>query len=240
MSARPRVAAETRVAWRCGLLVAALASLLAPLVRPLDAQRAFGQNKIQYQSFDWHVLRGAHIDVYYYPEEEPVARVALSYAEESYDYLVRRLDHRVAERVPIVIYASHADFEQTNVLPFVPPEGVLGVTEYLKRRVTLPFGGSYSEFRHTLRHELVHVFQLSLLMQQATLYPRARAFAPPLWWTEGLAEYLSSEQDSRDEMIVRDVVLAGRMPSLAEKWAYLPSAALAHLALGQRLRSSGG
>ena len=197
-------------------LVALLAYLASPIAAPLEAQRAFGQNKIQYQNFDWHVLRGAHVDVYYYPEEEPVARVALAYAEESYDYLVRRLDHRVSERIPVVVYASHADFEQTNVLPFVPPEGILGVTEYLKRRVTLPFGGSYSEFRHTLRHELVHVFQLSLLVQQATLYPRVRAFAPPLWWTEGLAEYLSSEQDSRDEMIVRDVVLAGRMPSLTE------------------------
>jgi len=196
------------------LALGALALIGAPSAAA--AQRAFGQNKIHYQSFDWHVLRGEHVDVYYYPAEEDVARVALRYAEESYDYLVRRFTHGVRERIPLVVYASHADFEQTNVLPFVPPEGVLGVTEYLKRRVTLPFGGSYSEFRHTLRHELVHVFQLSLLLQQATLYPRVRGIAPPLWWTEGLAEYLSSDQDSRDEMIVRDLVLAGRMPTIGE------------------------
>ena len=197
-------------------VLAILASALLGVPSAAAAQRAFGQNKIHYQSFDWHVLRGAHVDVYYYPAEEEVGRLALRYAEESYDYLVRRFDHEVRERIPLVVYASHADFEQTNVLPFVPPEGVLGVTEYLKRRVTLPFGGSYAEFRHTLRHELVHVFQLSLLLQQSSLYPRVRAVAPPLWWTEGLAEYLSSEQDSRDEMIVRDLVLAGQMPTISE------------------------
>src|SRR5256885_11543975 len=51
--------------------------------------------------------------------------------------------------------------------PFVPPEGLLGVTEFLKRRVALPFTGSYSDFRHTIRHELVHVFQLSLVAERS-------------------------------------------------------------------------
>jgi len=40
----------------------------------------FGKNKIQYRDFDWHVLSGEHIDVYYYPEEETLARMALAYA----------------------------------------------------------------------------------------------------------------------------------------------------------------
>jgi hypothetical protein len=160
------------------------------------------------------VIRGAHVDVYYYPAEEPIARLALSYAEESYEHLARRLAHEPRARVPLIIYASHTDFEQTNVLSFSPPEGILGVTEYLKGRVAIPFRGSYSEFRHTLRHELVHVFQLSLLTQQFDLYPRARRFEPPLWWSEGLAEYLSSPQDSRDEMVMRDLVVAGRMPDI--------------------------
>jgi len=122
----------------------------------------FGQNKIQYRRFDWRVLRGEHVDLYYYPEEEELGRVALAYAEESYDALERRFNHAVTRRIPLIVYASHSDFEQTNILPFIPPEGLLGVTEFLKRRVALPFRGSYAEFRHTIRHELVHVFQLSL------------------------------------------------------------------------------
>ena len=115
--------------------------------------------------------------------------VALSYAEESYRELERRFTHAVTRRIPLIIYASHTDFEQTNILPFVPPEGLLGVTEFLKRRVALPFNGSYAEFRHTLRHELVHVFQLSLAAEMSARYPRQRHALMPLWWTEGLAEY---------------------------------------------------
>jgi len=207
--------------WLSGTRWAAAAALAATLAAagatPGAAQSSyFGQNKIQYRDFDWHVLKGAHVDVYYYPAEERIARVALGYAEQSYDSLERRLNHRVPSRVPLILYASHSDFEQTNVLPFVPPEGVLGVTEYAKRRVTLPFRGSYAEFRHTLRHELVHVFQLSLESQLFALYPRGRRPSLPLWFTEGLAEYLSSDQDSRDEMVVRDLAIAGDMPSISQ------------------------
>ena len=193
--------------------------MLAALVAaaPIPAQYvSFGQNKIQYRDFDWHVLSGRHVDVYYYPAEERIARLALAAAEDSYDALSTRFLHEIRRRIPLIVYASHTDWEQTNVIPFVPPEGVLGVTEFMKRRVTLPFRGSYAEFRHTLRHEMVHVFHLSLLTEQFELYPRARRAYVPLWWSEGLAEYWSSPQDARDEMVVRDLTLHGRLPTIAQ------------------------
>lgn len=176
----------------------------------------FGQNKVQYQSFTWQVLRGPHVDLYCYPEEMELARAALEYAEESYDVLERRFTHSVTKRIPLILYASHADFEQTNVLPYAPPEELLGVTDFLKRRVTLPFTGNYAEFRHTLRHELVHVFQLSLATERYLRYPRGTHAVLPLWFTEGLAEYFSGGEDSRDDMILRDLTVSGRMPALPQ------------------------
>src|SRR6185436_3132516 len=144
------------------------------------------------------------------------ARVALAYAEESFGVLERKFGHSPRRRIPLIIYASHVDFEQTNVLPFVPPEGLLGATEFLKRRVALPFNGSYEEFRHTLRHELVHAFQLSTVSETYRLHPRRAKPDLPLWWTEGLAEYWSSGEDSRDQMAMRDLVIGGRLPHLQE------------------------
>ena len=199
-----------------GVLTCVIAAAIAcPAL--LSAQYGyFGQNKIQYRRFDWRVLRGEHVDLYYYPEEEELGRVALAYAEASYDALERRFNHAVTRRIPLIVYASHSDFEQTNILPFIPPEGLLGVTEFLKRRVALPFRGSYGEFRHTIRHELVHVFQLSLASQTFGRYPRVRQAGMPLWWTEGLAEFFSAGEDSRDEMVLRDMTIAGHLPSLPD------------------------
>ena len=182
---------------------------------PLSAQFVpFGKNKVQYTDFDWQVLSGPHVDVYYYPDEETLARVALTYAEQSYDTLTVVFRHRPFRRIPLIIYSSHQHFEQTNVTGAFLPEGVAGFTEFLKRRIALPFNGSYRDFQHTIRHELVHFFQLSKLSRIFAQYPRFRGPGTPLWWSEGLAERLSSPQDADDEMFNRDLVLNGNLPSL--------------------------
>ncbi|HET9152410.1 MAG TPA: hypothetical protein VFN83_11930 [Gemmatimonadales bacterium] len=156
------------------------------------------------------------MDLYYYPEEERLAASALQWAEASYDTLALRFGHEVSTRVPLVIYASHIDFEQTNILPFVPPEGLLGATDFLKRRVTMPFRGNLAEFRNTLRHEMVHVFQFSMISNVYHESPRTAQVGIPLWWTEGLAEYWSAGQDARDEMILRDLTYTGRLPGIEQ------------------------
>ena len=178
----------------------------------------FGKNKIQYRDFDWKVLSGKHLDVYFYPEEEDVARLALSYGEESYDTLERKFNHHPFRRIPLIIYAADQDFEQTNLFPGFIPEGVLGFTEYLKRRVALPFRGDYDQFRSTLRHELVHAFQLSKLAEVSNQHPRINGTSPQQihWFTEGLGEYWSSEQTPEDEMFIRDLVLSGNIPTIQE------------------------
>jgi hypothetical protein len=177
---------------------------------------AFGQNKIQYRKLDWRILRGPHVDLYYYPAEAELAPPALAYAEASYDTLAIQFGHEVGARIPLIVYASHTDFEQTNILPYTPPEGLLGATDFMKRRVSLPFRGNFAEFRHTMRHEMVHVFQLDLLAESYNQAPRSHRFEFPLWWTEGLAELWSAGQDARDEMVLRDLTLSGRLPPLRQ------------------------
>jgi hypothetical protein len=202
---------------RHALLLRLLPLLTVFPVLPAQAQFfAFGQNKIQYRKLDWRIMRGPHVDLYYYRAEAELAPAALAYAEASYDTLAIQFGHEVAARIPLIIYASHTDFEQTNILPFTPPEGLLGVTDFLKRRVALPFRGNFAEFRHTLRHEMVHVFQLDLQAESYNQAPRSGRFAYPLWWSEGLAELWSAGEDARDMMVLRDLTLGGRLPHLRQ------------------------
>jgi hypothetical protein len=192
-------------------------SVLSTFVPAAQAQFfAFGQNKVQYRKLDWRIIRGPHVDLYYYPAEAELAPAALAYAEASYDTLSLQFGHDVAPRIPLIVYASHTDFEQTNVLPFTPPEGLLGATDFLKRRVALPFRGNFAEFRHTMRHEMVHVFQLDMQSDSYFQAPRSGRFNFPLWWSEGLAELWSGGEDARDNMILRELTLSGRLPSFRQ------------------------
>jgi hypothetical protein len=198
-------------------VLSVLSVLSSSFASPVQAQFfAFGQNKVQYRKLEWKIIRGPHVDLYYYPAEAELAPAALAYAEESYDTLSIQFGHDVGARIPLIVYASHSDFEQTNILPFTPPEGLLGATDFLKRRVALPFRGNFAEFRHTLRHEMVHVFQLDLQSESYNQAPRSSRFAYPLWWSEGLAELWSGGEDARDIMVLRDLTLSGRLPLMRQ------------------------
>ena len=107
---------------------------------PLWSQAGFqfGQNKVQYKNFDWQVFRTEHFDVHYYPEMEASARDAARMAERGYAYLSQVLNHQIKERIPLILYASMNDFQQTNTVQSMIGSGTRGVTESLKKRVILP------------------------------------------------------------------------------------------------------
>ena len=185
-----------------------LAFLAAP--NPAGAQ-FFGQNKVQYKQFKWKVLRTEHFDVYHYEGTELAVQQAALMAERAYQRLSRVLDHQIRSRVPLVLYASHSDFEQTNITPELISLGTGGVTEFLKRRVFLPFTGDFAELDHVLTHEMVHAFQVDILFgDKSGLMANPFGSTPPLWFMEGMAEYLSvGEIDTNTQMWLRDASLEG-------------------------------
>ena len=196
---------------RANLLLALVAVVTAVVAAPAHAQY-FGKNKVQYKDFEWAVLETENFEVYYYKNESEAAVDAARMAERSYRRLSHLLDHRIRDKVPLVLYASHADFQSTNISPGFIGEGTGGITEFLKRRVFLPFTGSYAELEHVLTHELVHAFQVDILWggDSRSLLTNPFAFQPPLWIMEGSAEYLSmGGVDPLTEMWLRDGALQG-------------------------------
>ncbi len=199
-------------------LVLALAAV-AVSDAALSAQY-FGRNKVQYETFDFQVLRTENFDVYFYPEEQEATHDAARMAERWYSRLSRILDHRFESRQPLVLYASHPEFQQTVTTGGEIGEGTGGFTEAFKRRVVMPLAGSYEETDHVLGHEMVHAFQYDIAgfgRGAGQLEAAARRLSVPLWFTEGMAEYLSvGPVDPHTAMWVRDAALSGDIPSIEQ------------------------
>ena len=184
---------------------------------PLEAQY-FGRNKVQYRTFDFRILQTPHFDVYFYPEEEAATKDAARMAERWYSRLSRILDHDFEQRQPLVLYANHPHFQQTSTYSGSISEGTGGFTEVFKQRVVMPFTYSYEETDHVIGHELVHAFQYDvsgLGRAAGGLEAAARRYQVPLWFTEGMAEYLSvGPVDPHTSMWVRDAALQGDIPTI--------------------------
>jgi hypothetical protein len=183
---------------------------------PVSAQY-FGQNKVHYQSFDFQVLKTEHFDIYFYPREEEGAKLAARMAERWYARLRQLLGHELRGRQPLILYASHVDFEQTNVVGGVLGEGTGGVTEGLRRRIVMPLAGPLAETDHVLGHELVHAFQFDMTTAPGAAPGMAGANRLPLWFIEGMAEYLSlGQRDANTTMWLRDATARERLPRIKD------------------------
>jgi Tol biopolymer transport system component len=196
----------------------------------------FGQNKVQYESFDFHVMHAPHFDIYYYPAESLAVHDAARMAERWYARHSEQFNYQLSSRKAIVLYANHPDFEQTNVVGGALPEGIGGVTEGLRDRVVLPLTGSYAENNHVIGHELVHVFQYDIAQNPPPQQEGRDGGGSsggmnqlnqlPGWLIEGMAEYLSLGRiDPLTAMWMRDAALYDDLPSiddLANSQKYFP------------------
>lgn len=179
-----------------------------------SAWAQFGQNKVQYRSFDWRVLETEHFLIHYYTQESAAAHEAARMAERGYEYLSEFFLHTVKKKIPVILYSTHQDFEQTNVIGGFIGESTGGVTESLKGRVTLPLTGSYAELNHVLVHELVHAFQFDMMKQNLVNQLSTRPM--PLWMMEGMAEWVSNGIDPVTAMWVMDAHRIDKIPTVQQ------------------------
>ena len=106
--------------------------------------QSFGQNKVQYDTFDWEYVVSPNTNVYYYGDNYDLAIFTSKVAEKSLEQIGKHLRWTSNKPIKIIVYTSHNDFQQTNIVNVYMSEGVGGVTELYKNRIVIPFEGSCS------------------------------------------------------------------------------------------------
>jgi hypothetical protein len=195
-----------------GLL--ALASTLATLTPATLSAQYFGRNKVQYESFDFRVMHTDHFDIHWYPAESLATADAARMAERWYARFSQGMTHAFSKK-PLIFYANHPDFQQTNVVGGFIDQSTGGITEGLRTRIVMPFTGVYADNDHVLGHEIVHGFQYDIAMTQTGGLQNLGAL--PLWVIEGMAEYFSvGREDSHTAMWLRDAALRNDIPTIKQ------------------------
>ncbi|MCH8494089.1 MAG: hypothetical protein LAT57_00470 [Balneolales bacterium] len=205
------------------VLLTAIISLF--LIETAQAQYfVFGKNRVQYTDFDWRYIQSEHFDVYYYDAQNYYLAEFSAYSlEAAYAQLQQDFRHEIADRIQVIIYASHSEFSETNTVPLpLDAQGIGGVTDKFKNRITMPFQGNYSDFRRILHHELVHAV-INDMYYGGTIQSIIQnniQLVFPLWFEEGLAEYTALGWDTNTDMFMRDAVMNGYLPPIPQLSGY--------------------
>lgn len=184
----------------------------------------FGKNRVQYEHFDWRFIQTEHFDVYYdNAKNYYLASFTGQSLEAAYKEIKEDFNHDITNRITVVIFDSHNDFVQTNVVNLpVDAEGIGGVTELYKNRMVLPFMGKYGDFRRVIHHELVHAVINDMFYGgslQAVIQNDIQ-LALPLWFNEGMAEYSSLGYDTNTDNFIRDAVINNYIPPVNYLYGY--------------------
>ena len=182
---------------------------------------AFGKNKVTYSKFGWKVHSTDHFEFYYYMDETESMLEIIRYFETAYTRISSDLGTNLSGKIPVILYRTYSDFQQTNVLSGFIPTGVGGFSELLKRRIVIPLQNSKKDLESLINHELVHSFQFEVFFQNRI----SRISEVPLWIMEGMAEHLSADWDATGRMVLRDAVINGYVPDLERlnTFDYLPN-----------------
>lgn len=176
----------------------------------------FGKNKVQYKKFEWSYIQTSHFDIYFSEDGEYLATFTAAAAESAYTMISRNFRYQINNRIPLMVYNSHNDFQQTNVISEYLEEGIGGVTELFKNRMVIPFEGNYKMFRHVIHHELVHAVLNDMFYGgsiQSIISNNIR-LQLPMWFNEGLAEYESLKWDTNSDMFLRDATIHTYLPPI--------------------------
>ena len=174
----------------------------------------FGKNNIHYDKFDWHIYTTDHFEIYYYPELEKHLERLAGYAESAYQQISADLKHDLSSKIQLVLFKTHSEFEQQNVIPGAAEEGVAAFAEPIRQRMVLPIDEPSDQLYGLVVHELTHQFEFDII---PTSLVRRNV---PLWVNEGLSEYERGQWTPMDLMQVRDAAVSDTVPKMTETEGY--------------------
>jgi hypothetical protein len=199
-----------------GLKILFLAVLLFPVYPEILNAQYFGRNKPSYKVFEYDALYTPNFEIYHYLKNDTFVTQFAEWAEEWYSMHQGIFRDTIPYKNPLILYTTHADFQQTRAVGGLIGSTTGGVTESLKNRVVMPVAPTLAQTDHVLGHELVHAFQFNKLLNTDSIRGSALNNIP-LWMIEGMAEYFSiGSVDPNTAMWMRDALVNDDFPTLKQ------------------------
>jgi hypothetical protein len=162
--------------------------LLFVFFAPL-AEAQFGRNKVGWDE-EVKYIPTSHFSIFHWMDlEDPNQRYHLeqmaNQLEGSYDYLSGKLQHTLSEKIPVIVYKTHRQFESNHIdeTGGFLPESVGAFAESERNRVVMKLDFLPPLNKTIVTHELEHIFYFDM----AKMGFLGRVFrGHPSFFTEGV------------------------------------------------------
>ena len=221
------------------VLIILIANLFILATQAQVANVQFGKNRVQYHSdFDtWLQYESDNFVSFWYGTGRNIGQSSVMIAEEIYGEIEELTEHRINDKIEIIVYKDITDLNQSNI----GDEELLNTFDQkalvLGNKIFVYFNGNHQLLRSQIREGTARIFLNSILFGNSIqeMVQSSILLNLPDWVTDGLVKYIADGWTSADDSAMREILsldlyksykeFAIAQPTLAGKsiWFYVDS-----------------
>ncbi|MEZ4909660.1 MAG: hypothetical protein R2774_02235 [Saprospiraceae bacterium] len=169
----------------------------------------FGKNRVQYHDdFDakWMYETQNYI-TYWYGKSKNVALPTMHIAEMDHDEVQKVLEHKINDKIEILVFTDIADLQQSNIGNEEFLLGKDGEIKVVGNKMLVYFDGDHQHLRKLIRQGTAQVYFNNMMYGtgfQEVLKNSSLINIPP-WFSEGIVQYSASHWDMDSENALRQL-----------------------------------
>lgn len=169
----------------------------------------FGKNRVQYHDdFDvWDKYETENFIIHWYGKARNIAKAVIPMAEYYHDEIVDVLEHRMNDKIQIVIYLDISDLNQSNIGNDDTWTSRSGETKIIGNKMFVYFDGNHQNLRTQIKEGIASVYLSSMLFGSnfQEIVQNAVLLNLPEWYEKGIISYAGSNWDLEIEDELRDI-----------------------------------
>ncbi len=185
-------------------------------------QVRFGKNRVQYNDdfAEWSQYESDNFITYWYGQARNVGQAVVQIAEYDFEEIQSILEHRINEKIEIIVYADITDLKQSNIGVEETFVNTGGQTKIVGNKVFVYFDGNHDNLRRQVREGIASVYLDAMLFGSnlQEIVQNALMMNLPDWFKEGFISYVGTDWNTELDNRLRDIILSEEYDSF-EKFA---------------------
>jgi hypothetical protein len=173
-------------------------------------QVEFGKNRVQYHDDfkEWLQYESINFITYFYGESRNVAQSVVQFAELDHDEIQGILEHRMNDKIEIIVYTDLTDLKQSNIGSEETFMTKAGQTKIVGNKVFVYFDGNHNNLRRQVREGITSVYINAMLFGSnlQEIVQNAVMMNLPEWFKQGLVAYVGESWGVETDNQLRDII----------------------------------
>lgn len=171
----------------------------------------FGQNRVQYRTFEWKYFDSTHFRAFYYDYGKANAMYAINLAEQELSHIVYLMGGRLNKKLNIILYNSFGDYRQTNLGRKNDELNAAngGKVDVAGDYIPIYFNGDHDNLKKQIRSGIARVIKDNMLFGDniKDVVKNAVQMNLPEWYTLGYVSFIADEWTGVKQAEIENTIL---------------------------------